>query len=83
MDTEAAAEVKAISSREASRASAAAITMDVAAEAVADTVEVAMGSEPSRALTRTMRLNIASSKSTAGRTDATAAIMDLSANSRP
>ena len=50
-----AATAKAISSREASRATVAALIMDVAAEAVADATKVAVEEEPSRALSCTMR----------------------------
>ena len=48
-------EAKDISSRLASKITAAAIIMDVAAEAVADEAVVAVESEPSRARTRTTR----------------------------
>ena len=71
-----AAAAKAISSRAARKATAEAIIMDAVAEAVADTAEVAVEAEHSRALTCTIRWNLVSSKSTAGRTDATAAIID-------
>ena len=62
---------------------AAAITMDVAAEAMADAAAAAVEAEHSRARTPTTKLNLESSRSTAGRTDATAAIMVSNANSRP
>ena len=82
MDVEA-AEAEDISSRAASRAMAAAIIMDMAVEAAADAAVVAVEAEPSRARTPTTKLNLESSRSTAGRTDATAAIMVSNANSRP
>ena len=55
VDEDVVAAAEAISSRAARKATAVAIIMDAAAEAVANTAKVAVGAEPSRALTYAMK----------------------------